>query len=94
MSTGIKIKKLSEILGNIYIVMFDPNDIDILKDGPNARRRFLDIMISQLRVKYVYYMNDYKKILEQRNTYLRQIKFEGKPEEMLDIWDEKLAENR
>ena len=91
---GIKIKKLSEILGNIYIVMFNPNDIDILKDGPSVRRRFLDIMISQLRIKYVYYLNDYKKILEQRNAYLKQVKLFNKPEEMLEIWDEKLAELR
>ena len=88
---GIKIKKLSEILGNIYIVLFNPNDIDILKNGPAARRRFLDIMISQLKVKYVYNMNEYVKTLDQRNTYLRQIKYENKSEELLDIWDEKLA---
>lgn len=92
MLIGIKIKRLSEILGNIYIVLFNPNDISILKDGPGARRRFLDIMISQLKVKYVYYMNEYLKTLEQRNTYLRQIKYENKEEELLDIWDEKLAD--
>ena len=92
MLIGIKIKRLSEILGNIYIVLFNPNDISILKDGPGARRRFLDIMISQLKVKYVYHMNEYLKTLEQRNTYLRQIKYENKSEELLDIWDEKLAD--
>lgn len=89
---GIKIKKLSDLLGNIYIVLFNPNDIDILKNGPSSRRRFLDIMISQLKVKYIYYMNEYARILEQRNTYLRQIKYENKNETMLSIWDERLAE--
>ena len=46
---GVKLKKLSEILGNINIVMFSPDDIQILKSGPAIRRKFLDILISQLR---------------------------------------------
>lgn len=64
----------------------------LLKNGPIERRKFLDIMISQLKTNYVFVLNQYMKTLEQRNTYLRQIKFEKKPANMLDIWDEKLAE--
>lgn len=89
---GIKIKKLSELLGNVNIVIFTPEDINILKDGPAGRRRFLDMMIGQLRPNYVYNLNMYLKTIEQRNNYLRQIREENKPEEMLEIWDEKLAE--
>ena len=89
---GIKIKKLSELLGNIHIVIFTPDDINILKGGPQNRRRFLDIMISQLKPNYMHNLNLYLKTLEQRNNYLRQIKEEGKDESLLEIWDEKLAE--
>ncbi len=89
---GVKIKKLSELLGNINIVIFTPDDIQILKNGPSERRRFLDMMIGQLRPNYVYNLNNYLKTLDQRNNYLKQIKEENKPEEMLEIWDEKLAE--
>ena len=89
---GIKLKKLSELLGNINIVIFTPDDINILKDGPAERRRFLDMMIGQLRPNYVYNLNMYLKTIEQRNNYLRQIREENKPENMLEIWDEKLAE--
>ncbi|HBJ11823.1 MAG TPA: DNA replication/repair protein RecF [Clostridiales bacterium] len=89
---GIKIKKLSELLGNINIVIFTPDDINILKGGPALRRRFLDMMIGQLKPNYVYTLNMYIKTLEQRNNYLRQIKEENKPENLLDIWDEKLIE--
>ncbi len=89
---GIKIKKLSELLGNLNIVIFTPDDIQILKDGPQKRRRFLDVMISQLRPNYIHYLNLYNKTLEQRNNYLKQIKLDNKPEEMLEIWNEKLAE--
>ena len=88
---GIKIKKLSELLGNINVVIFTPDDINILKGGPQNRRRFLDIMISQLRPNYMYNLNLYLKTLEQRNNYLRQIREENKNENMLDIWDEELA---
>ena len=89
---GIKIKKLSEVLGNINIVIFTPEDINILRDGPVNRRRFLDMMIGQLRPNYVYTLNLYLKTLEQRNNYLKQIKEENKPDNMLEIWNEKLAE--
>ena len=89
---GVKIKKLSELLGIIHIVIFTPDDINILKNGPAQRRRFLDIFIGQLRPNYIYCLNMYLKALEQRNNYLKQIKFENKSEEFLDIWDEKISE--
>ncbi len=86
---GVKIKKLSELLGNINIVIFTPDDINILKNGPSARRRFLDMMIGQLRSSYVYNLNMYLKTLEQRNNYLKQRNIN---DNMLDIWDEKLTD--
>lgn len=89
---GIKIKKLSELLGTINTVIFTPDDITILKGGPQNRRRFLDIMISQLKPNYMYHLNLYLKTMEQRNNYLKQIKEEKKDETLLDIWDEKLIE--
>ena len=49
-------------------------------------------MISSLRPKYIHLINNYKNVLLQRNNYLRQIKYENKPIQMLDIWDEQLAE--
>ena len=88
---NIKLKKLSEILGNINIVLFSPDDISIIKGSPENRRKFLNIMISQLRPKYVYNYNLYLKILEQRNNYLRQIKFENKNKDLLEIWNQQLT---
>lgn len=89
---GIKQNKMSELLGNINIVMFSPDDIEVLKNGPAARRKFLNIMISQLRPKYIYALNLYNKTLEQRNNYLKQIKNEKSYPHLMEIWDEKLAE--
>ena len=89
---GVKIKKLSDLLGKINLVIFSPDDLEILKEGPSKRRRFLDMMIGQLRPNYIHCLNLYLKTLEQRNNYLKQIRFESKQENMLEIWDEKLAE--
>lgn len=88
----IKLKRMSEILGNINIVLFSPEDITIFKEGPAKRRKVLDVMISQLRPAYVHNLNMYLKVIEQRNNYLKQIKYEGKSDEMLEIWEIKLAE--
>ncbi len=87
----IPVRKLSEIIGKINIVLFNPEDIEILKNEPTRRRKFLNIMISQLRPKYIYLMSEYSKALEQRNNYLKQIKFENKSKNNLEIWDEQLV---
>ena len=68
----IKIKKLSELLGNINTVIFTPDDIGILKGGPQNRRKFLDIMISQLRPKYMHIYSMYAKAIDERNNYLKK----------------------
>lgn len=86
---GVKLKKLSELVGNINLVIFTPDDINILKEGPSKRRKFLDILISQLRPNYIYNLNLYNKVLEQRNNFLKT----GSDNlEMLEIWNEKLIE--
>ena len=86
----IKIKKLSELLGNINVVIFTPDDINILKGGPQNRRKFLDVMISQLRPKYMHICSLYQKTLDERNTFLKNS--ENYNYDLLDIYDEKLAE--
>ena len=86
---GVKVKRLSDLIGTINTVIFTPDDINTLKDGPAVRRKFLDIYISQLRPAYLYNLNLYLKTIEQRNNYLR---LPDRKEEMLEIWDEKLAE--
>ena len=86
----IKIKKLSELLGNINVVIFTPDDINILRGIPENRRKFLNVMISQLRPKYMHVYSLYKKTLDERNSYLKNI--ENQKYDLLEIYDEKLAE--
>ncbi len=89
---GIKIKKLSELLGKLNIVIFNPDDINILKGSPQNRRRFVDVMISQLRPNYLHILSLYGKVLEERNALLRILRDDRKQIQVLDILDEKLAE--
>lgn len=84
---GIKISKNSELVGNINIVIFSPDDILILKQGPSLRRKFLDVLISQLKPKYLHELSEYNKIVEQRNSLLK-----SKNIETIDVWNEQMAE--
>lgn len=88
---NIPTKKTSEIIGKTYIVLFTPEDIGIINNEPSKRRRFLNIMISQLRPVYINILNEYNKALEQRNIYLKQIKYENKSSENLYIWNEQIS---
>ena len=60
-------------------------------DWENISRKFLNIIISQLRPKYIHLMAEYNRTLEQKNSYLKQIKYENKSKEILEIWDEQLV---
>ena len=83
---GVKINKSSEIVGNINLVIFSPDDITILKQGPALRRKFLDVLISQLKPKYLFELLEYNKILDNRNACLK-----ARNIDTLDIWNEQLA---
>lgn len=89
---GVKQKKTSDILGKINIVTFTPDDIDIIKGSPEERRKFLDMMISSLKPNYVHNLLNYKNVLEQRNNYLRKIKYEKADESLLEVYDEQLSD--
>lgn len=88
----IPIKKLGELMGNLNAVMFSPEDLKILKEGPLERRRFIDIAISQIRPNYFYNLQQYFKVIHNRNTLLRDIRKNRKLLDTLFVWDDKLVE--
>ena len=85
---GVKIRKTSELLKNVYIVIFSPEDLKIVKDEPEKRRRFIDRELCQIRPAYYESLSNYKKILTQRNAYLKEFTVD---KSILDIWDMQLA---
>lgn len=85
---GIRLKKTSQLLDNIYIVIFSPDDLKIVKDEPEKRRKFIDRELCLIRPSYYKDLSDYKKVLLERNTYLKENNIDRS---MLDIWDAQLA---
>lgn len=87
----IPIKKASELFGILNIVFFSPEDLNIIKNGPSDRRRFLDSEICQLDKIYLSDLTKYNKILNQRNKLLKDITFHPDLEATLPVWDMQLV---
>lgn len=87
---GNKITRNADILGNIYSVFFSPHELRLIQDGPDERRRFLNISISQLSKPYYVALSRYNKILEQRNNLLKNRDM-SLVYETLPVWDEQLC---
>jgi len=83
-----EIKKISELFNLTKVVVFSPEDLRIVKDEPEKRRKFIDMELSKLRPSYFEDLVNYKKILKQRNSYLKEKNIER---EVLDIWDTQLS---
>lgn len=86
----IKQQKLSTLFGNVLIVLFSPETLEFVKGDPAERRKNFDLLISQLNPGYIYVLQEYYKILEQKNNLLKT-KRELLPSMEADIWDERLA---
>ena len=89
---GNEIKKHSLYIGNLKVIIFNPDDVRLIKDAPGNRRRFINIEISQLYSRYINILNEYNLILKQRNEYLKVIKNGNINELYFDIINEKLVD--
>ena len=90
---GIPIKRAVELFGILNIVFFSPEDLNIIKNGPSERRRFIDIELSQLDKIYLDCLINYNKVVNQRNSLLKEYAFSGRDDiiSSLDIWDMQLV---
>ena len=84
---GVPIRKASELLGIANFVFFSPEDLNIIKNGPSERRRFLDMELCQLSKVYLNDLSSYNKVVNQRNKLLKEISFRPDYLDMLDVWD-------
>ena len=90
---NVKINKLSDYVSNMFMILFNPEDLRIIKDAPALRRKLLNIELSQLDHNYVLYLNGYNKLLKQRNIYLKEMYINGTlSKSYLDIITEKLID--
>ncbi len=87
---GVKLKKAAELLGLANIIIFSPEDLSIIKNGPADRRRFIDAELCQLDKVYLYNLTNYNKIVNQRNNLLKDILIHPELRDTLDVWDSQL----
>lgn len=86
----IPIKKATELFGLMHFVFFSPEDLNIIKNGPSERRRFMDLELSQLDKLYLKDLTSYNRIVNQRNKLLKDASFQTSLLDTLDIWDMQL----
>ena len=89
---GIPIKKASELFGIVNMVFFSPEDLNIIKNGPGERRRFLDLELCQLDKIYLTDLAAYNRIINQRNKLLKDIYMRPDLKDTLDIWDMQMVQ--
>lgn len=90
---GKNIPKISSYIFNMKVIMFGPEDLEIIKGSPQDRRNFINVQISQLYAPYVHYLNEYNKILKNRNEYLKLMNINQYTDpRYLEILDEKLID--
>ena len=90
----VPIRRASELFGIVHFVFFSPEDLNIIKEGPAGRRRFIDLELSQLDKIYLNNLSNYNRIINQRNSLLKDIYGSNQQHllETLDIWDMQMAE--
>lgn len=90
---GVKIKKISELLDNIYTVIFSPEDLKIVKEDPERRRKFINTEICLINPSYYANLSSYRRVLKQRNAFLKECKVARRAADknVLSVWDEQLA---
>lgn len=87
---GMKLKRAADLLGIVNIILFSPEDLSIIKNGPSDRRRFIDAELCQLDKIYLYNLTNYNKIVNQRNNLLKDIISHPELKDTLDVWDSQL----
>ena len=88
-----EIRRIADYITNLNVIIFTPDDLNIIKDSPQIRRNLLNIEMSQLSRSYIQLYNEYSKILKNRNEYLKRMYINHlSDEKYLHILDEKLIE--
>ena len=88
---GYPITKISELIGRMHVVVFSPEDLSLIKNGPTQRRKFIDMEISQVDPIYLYNLQQYYKVLRQRNHLLKNVLHPSLVQDTIFAWDEQLS---
>lgn len=88
---GQPIKKAADLIGLLNVVFFSPEDLSIIKNGPSERRKFVDMELFQIDKYYLYNLNQYNKIINQRNKLLKDFYHNSDLNETLQVWNMQLV---
>ncbi len=88
-----KLKSPSLLAGKFNAIVFSPNDLSLVKDGPSVRRRFLDIAIGQLYPSYISVLRNYMRAVIQRNQIIKDLRYDSTLSVMLDVFEKEIGEN-
>ena len=88
---GEPVQRLSELFGNFHVVVFSPEDLSLIKNEPGRRRRFMDMELCQVDRVYLYNLQQYCRVLRQRNQLLKDCLERPSLREQLPVWDQQLA---
>lgn len=89
---GLKMSKASEVFGTVNVVIFSPEDLKLVKEGPQVRRKFIDNELNQIRPKYNHALSQYNHILLQRNNLLKSIERSPSLKSAAEVFSEQLAD--
>ncbi|MBP7401248.1 MAG: DNA replication/repair protein RecF [Clostridia bacterium] len=88
----VRLHRIADMMGVFNAVIFAPEDLMLVKEGPANRRRYLDILLSQVRPSYFHDLQVFQKTLQQRNRLLKTMRDTGAADDgQLDVWDLSLA---
>ena len=88
----VPIRRVGELFGLFHMVLFSPEDLTMIKSGPAARRRFLDMELCQMDSIYYSDLSKYNRALRQRNKLLKDVQFYPELEDTLPVWDMQLVQ--
>lgn len=88
----LPVKKLNDLFGIVNVIIFSPEDLGLLKNGPKERRKFINIELCQLDKQYCYHLQQYHKVLKQRNNLLKNMRYKSIDYDSIYIWDEQLLQ--
>jgi len=84
-------KRASDVVGSVKCVLFSPEDVSLVTGSPSFRRRYMDLMLCQIDHRYLRLLQDYGRVLAQRNALLQRLRGRPEPATVLEFWNEKLV---
>ncbi|AGB40042.1 recF protein [Halobacteroides halobius DSM 5150] len=87
-----KLDRITDLIGYLNVVIFSPEDLKLIKGSPSLRRKFINLELAQVNSYYNHLLKDYRKVLKQRNNLLKEIRDNGAPAAMLEVWNQQLID--